>query len=38
VYDIVRLLSSHRASVKKTESGWQRMYAFQDLDLQEFSK
>ncbi len=37
VYDIVRLLSSHRASVKKTESGWRRMYSFQDLDLEDFS-
>lgn len=38
VYDIVRLLSSHRASVIKTESGWQRMYPFRDLDLEDFPK
>ena len=38
VYDIVRLLSSHRASVQKTGSGWQRMYPFQDLDLEDFPK
>ena len=36
VYDIVRLLSSHRASVQKTASGWQRKYPFQDLDLEDF--
>ena len=38
VYDIVRLLSSHRASVQKTESGWQRRYSFRDLDLEDFPK
>ena len=38
VYDIVRLLSSHRASVAKTESGWKRLYPFQDLDLEDFPK
>ncbi len=35
VYDIVRLLSRHRSSLKKTENGWQRMYPFQDLDVEE---
>ena len=38
VYDIVRLLSSHRSSVQKTAAGWQRMYPYRDLDEQEFSK
>ena len=38
VYDIVRLLSSHRATVVKTENGWQRKYAYTDLDLEEFPK
>ncbi len=32
VYDIVRLLSSHRSAVRKTAQGWQRIYPFQDLD------
>ena len=32
VYDIVRLLSAHRSSVKKTADGWQRVYPFRDLD------
>lgn len=38
VYDIVRLLSNHRSSVQKTESGWQRMYPYQDLDLPNFTE
>ena len=37
VYDIVRLLHSHRSSVVKTEQGWQRGYPFVDLDIQELS-
>lgn len=32
VYDIVKLLSQHRSSLKKTQSGWSRMYPYQDLD------
>ena len=38
VYDIVRLLSAHRASYRKTEDGWQRVYPFVDLDVEEFPK
>lgn len=38
VYDIVRLLSAHRASYRKTDGGWQRVYPFADLDLEEFPK
>ena len=38
VYDIVRLLSQHRATVVKTESGWQRKYAYVDLDVEEFPR
>ena len=34
VYDIVRLLSNHRSTVCKTESGWQRKYYFRDLDYE----
>ena len=33
-YDIVRLLDSHRSSLKKTENGWQRVYPFRDLDVE----
>lgn len=36
VYDIVRLLSAHRSSIRKTESGWQRVYPYRDLDVEEF--
>lgn len=36
VYDIVRLLNSHRSSIKKTAEGWKRVYPFQDLDTEEF--
>ncbi len=36
VYDIVRLLSSHRSSIQRTADGWQRVYPFQDLDLEAF--
>lgn len=36
VYDIVRLLSQHRSSIRHTQDGWQRVYPFRDLDLQEF--
>ena len=36
VYDIVRLLSSHTSSVRKTETGWQRVYPYRDLDAEEF--
>ncbi len=38
VYDIVRLLSSHRASYRKTEAGWERVYLYRDLDTEEFPK
>lgn len=37
VYDIVRLLSAHRASYRKTEGKWERIYPFQDLDIEEFT-
>ena len=38
VYDIVRLLSTHRSSIKKTENGWQRVYPYRDLDVEEFPR
>ncbi len=38
VYDIVRLLSTHRSSLKKTAAGWQRLYPYRDLDEQELVK
>ena len=36
VYDIVRLLNSHRSSVRKTAEGWRRVYPFRDLDVEEW--
>ena len=33
-YDIVRLLSSHRSSIVKTDKGWQRAYPYRDLDTE----
>ena len=36
VYNIVRLLSAHRSSIKKTETGWQRVYPYRDLDGEAF--
>ncbi len=38
VYNIVRLLNRHRCSLQKTENGWQRMYPFTDLDVEELEK
>lgn len=35
VYDIVRLLDSHRSSVQKTPQGWERVYPYRDLDTEE---
>lgn len=34
-YQIVRLLESHRSSVSRTEAGWERVYPFTDLDVEE---
>ena len=36
VYDIVRLLSEHRCSVRKTSDGWERVYPYEDLDVRQF--
>lgn len=38
VYNIVRLLSEHRSSVVKTESGWKRAYPYEDLDIAEYPR
>ena len=38
VYQIVRLLSSHRASYRKLGKDWQRAYPFTDLDIETFPK
>ena len=36
VYNIVRLLNSHRSSLRKTDNGWERVYPFVDLDISEY--
>lgn len=38
VYQIVRLLSSHRASYQKADGKWERVYPFVDLDVEELGK
>jgi len=38
VYQINRLLSAHRSSIRKTQQGWQRMYPYQDLDTSEMQQ
>ena len=38
VYDIVKLLSTHRASYEKTKDGWKRLYPYADLDEKELIK
>ena len=35
-YHIVRLLHSHRSSIRKTEFGWERVYPFVDLDIESY--
>ena len=36
VYDLVRLLSTHTCSLRKTEAGWERIYPYRDLDTNPF--
>ena len=36
VYDIVRLLSNHRSSIRRTGDGWQRVYPYLDLDVESY--
>ena len=38
VYDIVRLLSSHTSSLRKTADGWERIYPYRDLDVEELGR
>ena len=35
-YDIVRLLHSHRSSLRKVNGQWQRVYPFVDLDIETY--
>ena len=36
VYQIVKLLSTHRSSYRKNDGLWQRVYPYKDLDWEEF--
>ena len=36
VYDIVRLLSAHCSSLRKTGDNWERVYPYRDLDIQTY--
>lgn len=38
VYDIVRLLDSHRSSLQKGTDGWQRVYPYRDLDVPQWQE
>ena len=38
VYNIVRLLSAHRSTLKKNDDGWQRAYPYQDLDILHYPR
>ena len=38
VYNIVRLLSSHRASYQKIDGKWERVYPYKDLDLEDLGR
>lgn len=35
-YELVRLLSAHRSSLRHTEDGWQRVYPYTDLDTEQY--
>lgn len=35
-YDIVRLLHSHRCSLRRSDNGWERVYPFVDLDIETY--
>lgn len=37
-YNIVRLLSHHRSSVRNSEDGWHRVYPFVDLDVESYPR
>lgn len=38
VYNIVRLLSEHRSTVRKGENGWERAYSYRDLDAESLDE
>ena len=38
VYNLVRLLSQHRSSIRRVDGSWQRVYPYQDLDIEEYPR
>lgn len=38
VYNIIRLLNSHRSSIQRTTDGWTRKYPVVDLDIERYPK
>lgn len=38
VYNLVRLLSQHRSSIRRADGTWQRVYPYQDLDVEEYPR
>ena len=38
VYQLVRLLSAHRSSLRITADGWQRVYPYRDLDILQYPR
>lgn len=38
VYQLSKLLAGHRSSIRKTETGWERVYPFMDLDVENYPR
>ena len=38
LYNLVRLLSQHRSSIRRVDGIWQRTYPYRDLDIEEFPR
>ena len=38
VYNLVRLLSQHRSSIRRVDGTWQRVYPYKDLDIEEYPR
>ena len=38
VYNLVRLLSQHRSSIRRVDGTWQRAYPYKDLDIEEYPR
>lgn len=38
VYQLNKLLANHRCSIRKTDKGWERVYPYMDLDVENYPK